>query len=60
MQELKDLLNERDVTLEELAQKVGVTRQTLHNIKKGIGSPSLLTIKRICDYFGKDYKEYLE
>lgn len=56
---LKDLINERVETLEQLSEKIGVTRQTLQNVLNG-KNPSLLTVKKICAYFGVDYKDYLE
>lgn len=56
---LKDLINERMETLAKLSEKSGVTRQTLDNIMKGKGTPSLLTVKKICAYFGVDYKDYI-
>lgn len=55
---LKDLINERMETLTKLSEKSGVTRQTLQNILNG-KTPSLLTVKKICAYFGVDYKKYI-
>lgn len=57
---LKDLINERMETLAKLSEKSGVSRQTLQNILKDKGKPSLLTVKKLCVYFGVDYKKFLE
>lgn len=56
---LKDLLNDRTETLAKLSEGIGVSRQTLQNCLNGKGKPSLLTVKKICAYFGVDYKDYI-
>lgn len=56
--ELKDLINSRTESLAAVAEKSGVTRQTLQNILNG-KKPSLLTVKKICNYFKVDYKDYI-
>ncbi|WP_314064987.1 helix-turn-helix transcriptional regulator [uncultured Vagococcus sp.] len=37
----------------ELAERIGVSRQTIFLIEKGEGNPSLLLAFRIATYFGK-------
>jgi DNA-binding XRE family transcriptional regulator len=57
---LKELIDERlDITVTDFARKIGVTRQTIHGILRGEGNPRLLTVKKICKYFGVDYKDYI-
>lgn len=59
MEKLKDLINDRTITLTELAEKAGVTRQTLNNIIKDKAKPSLLVTRKICAYYKVDYKDYI-
>ena len=46
-----------NITMEELAIKVGVTRQTIHAIETNKNSPSLLIATRISWLFGKRIDE---
>lgn len=41
----------------ELAELVGVSRQTIFLIEKGDGNPSLLLACRIAAYFGKEVED---
>lgn len=60
MNKLKDLINDRlMISLRQFEKECGVTRQTVYNILNGKGKPSLLTVKKICAYFGVDYKDYI-
>ena len=43
----------RNITQEELAKAVGVTRQTIIAIEKNNYTPSLLLALKIADYFHK-------
>jgi len=45
--ELKVLRTKCDMTQEELAERVGCTRQTIHSIEKNRYSPSLVLAFRI-------------
>ncbi|MDD5628295.1 MAG: helix-turn-helix transcriptional regulator [Elusimicrobia bacterium] len=54
---LKVLRAERDLTQEELAQAVGVTRQTIISIEKGDYVPSLLLGVKLARYFQKPVEE---
>lgn len=40
-----------------LAEKVGVSKQTIHLLEKGEGNPSLLLAYRISNYFGKQIED---
>lgn len=48
---------EKDLTQEELAQAVGVTRQTIIAIEKGDYAPSLLLAMQLARHFGKTVDE---
>lgn len=57
---LKDLINDRlMISVRRFAQECGVSRQTIVNIMYGKGTPTVLTVKKVCAYFGVDYKDYL-
>lgn len=57
---LKDLLYERlCLTKKGFCKKVNISRPTLDKIFKG-EQPSLSTIKKICDFFGVDPKNYID
>jgi len=45
-----------EVTQEELAQAVGVTRQTIIAIEKGNYTPSVMLAIKIADYFDEPVK----
>ena len=46
-----------EITQQELANAVGVTRLTIHSIEKGKFSPSTLLALRIAEYFGKKVED---
>lgn len=52
-----EIRKERGVTQEELANAVGVTRQTVIAIEKGNYTPSLLLGLKIAKYFNKKVEE---
>ena len=57
---IKELINDKlMVSLRQFEKEAGVTRQTVYNIQNGKGNPTLLTVKKICAYFGVDYKDYI-
>lgn len=49
--------NENDMTQEELANEVGVTRQSIHSIEKGKFVPSTLLALKIARFFNKSVEE---
>lgn len=58
---LKDLIyNELTISISKFADQVGISRPTIYNILNGTRKPSLPTVKRICKYFGVDWKDYVE
>ena len=54
---LKDLRAERNWTQAELAQHVGLSRQTINAIEKGKFDPSLPTAFRLARLFGLKIEE---
>jgi putative transcriptional regulator len=57
---LKVLRAEHDLTQENLAEQVEVTRQTIISIEKGTYDPSLKLAFRIARYFDKSIEEIFE
>ncbi|MCF7823327.1 MAG: helix-turn-helix transcriptional regulator [Candidatus Marinimicrobia bacterium] len=49
--ELKVWRARRDITQAQLAQEVGLSRQTIHSIEKGKFVPSVLSALKIAAYF---------
>lgn len=56
---IKDLINSLTISQRKFCKEVGIDRSTIYNIMHDIHTPSNLTIKIICDYFGVDYHNYL-
>lgn len=67
---IKDLILDRlEVPVSQFCREAGVNRTTMDSILNGNNGynrkdgkeyrPSLLTIKKICRYFGVDYKDYI-
>lgn len=54
---IKVLRAERDMTQEDLASKIGVTRQTIIAIERNKYVPSLELAYKIAKYFGKTIEE---
>lgn len=54
---LKDLRTERDWTQADLAQRVGVSRQTINAIEKGKFDPSLPLAFRLAKLFNLKVEE---
>ncbi len=46
-----------ELSQEQLAQAVGVTRQTIHSIEKGKFVPSALLALKIARFFGKQVED---
>jgi putative transcriptional regulator len=46
-----------EMSQEELANSVGVTRQTIHSIEKGKFVPSTMLAFKIAGFFGKKVEE---
>lgn len=60
MEKLKRLIEDNAVvSLRELEKDIGVCRQTLGSILNGKHKPTVLTVKKICNYFKVNYRDYL-
>ena len=58
--EIKDLLKyNRIKSLRDIAAEMRISFQELHLIENGKVKPKKETIKKICNYFNVNYKEYL-
>lgn len=57
---IKDLIEDRlMISIRQFAKETGISRHTIAHILNGEGKQSLLTVKKICAYFGVDYKDYI-
>ena len=50
----------RDWTIEDVAKRVGVTKQAMHLIEKGVNKPSYAVLLKLENLFGKSHRELLE
>lgn len=58
---LKELILDRlEVSVSQFCREIGLSRPTINNIIKGKHKPSLLTTKKICKYFGVEWKDYID
>ena len=54
---LESLRRDRRISQEELAEKMGVSRQTIHALEKGKYNPSILLAFKLSKYFGLSIEE---
>ena len=57
MNNVHDLRAKKDITQEELANKLDVTRQTIIAIEKGDYTPSVLLALKVSRFFEKSVEE---
>lgn len=57
---LKNIRDNKGMTQEELANKVGVTRQHIGLIENGTANPSPSTAKKIAKVLGFDWTRFYE
>jgi len=57
---IKEFRARENITQEELAQKVGVSRQTILYIERGEYNPSLLLALKICKVLGCKVEELFQ
>jgi putative transcriptional regulator len=57
---IRELRVERQMTQEDLAEKIGVSRQTINAIEKGKFDPSLPTAFKIARLFQQSIEELFE
>ncbi|MCF6237837.1 MAG: helix-turn-helix transcriptional regulator [Candidatus Marinimicrobia bacterium] len=55
--ELKVWRARRDITQEQLAKSVGLSRQTIHSIERGKFVPSVISALKIASYFETTIEE---
>src|SRR5918994_6316006 len=49
----------RDLGLVEASKEIGINKETLARLEKGLGNPYYPTIKRLADYYGFPVQELL-
>lgn len=57
---LKELRINNGLTQQELADRVGVKRQTISNIECGINSPSIALSKKLAKVLGAEWTDFFE
>ena len=57
---IKELRAEREITQEELAERVGIFRTYMSRIETGLGNPTLTTIHALADSLGVSVTELFE
>jgi len=55
--ELKVWRARRDITQEQLAKEVGLSRQTIHSIEKGKFVPSVMSALKLANFFETNIEE---
>lgn len=60
MVDLKKLREEANLTQQELADQVGVIRQTISNIETGVNNPSVSLAKRIASVLAFDWTNFFD
>ena len=58
MLRIKEICKEKRMTLAELAKKLGINYQSLHNVMTG--NPTLSTLNKIADILGVSTSELLD
>ena len=48
---IKELREEKGITQKQLGEVLGFCRNTISQYETAVNEPSLLTIKKLCDYF---------
>lgn len=51
---MRVLRAEKEITQKELADEIGVSRQTVNSIEKGKFNPSVITALKLAGFFGVD------
>ena len=57
---LKELRKEKNITQEELAEKMGVARRTVSRWETGANMPDMDILIDISDFYGVDLREILD
>lgn len=56
---LRDLLDEREVSVTDIAKGTGLSRRTIYNVINGSHNAYRVTICKICIFFGVDWRDYV-
>ena len=54
---IEEIRNERGIRQDELAKRMGVSRQTISSLENGRYNPSILLAYQIAKYFGMTIEE---
>ena len=54
---IEEIRNQRGIRQEELARRMGVSRQTISSLENGRYNPSILLAHKIAAYFGTTIEE---
>lgn len=57
---IREARKSKRLSITEVAQKVGVTRQYISQIETGVQNPSLKILGKICDILNLSYEEMLK
>jgi HSP20 family protein len=57
---IKDLREEKKLTQEDLAEQLGISRQSIISVEKGRCTPSLPLALRIMEFFEQSFDDFLE
>ncbi len=59
MRDLSKLIENTDIRITDLSKASNVSRQTIYSIIKKDVTPTIGTIKRLCNVLGVNYIDYL-
>lgn len=57
---LKDIRDKHNITKEEMATKLGITRQTYYKYESGESEPTVGIVRKIASIFNVDYEDIIE
>lgn len=55
---IRELRKSKNYTINALAKKIGIRRESLSNFERNVSTPSLQTLKRICDELNVTLAEF--
>ncbi len=59
-EKLKELITDKlTISINRFSKEIGISRQTIYKIFADKCTPSVLTVKKICEFFGEDYHDYI-
>lgn len=58
--QIANMIANSDKSIQSIARSCLLSRKTLYNILLQQNIPSRVTIMRLCKYFGKDWKDYVD